>query len=594
MRQNLDAELYSAESPATQPRVHRMIPARACSSATAKSSDIRGCMISARFVLLLASASVSLPFTVVGSPARGQGAHEAASAGTSAPKPRIACSVDTDPPSDAEKALSRRDYKAALELFQKLESSSPDVSRAGVIRTLLEDGKLQDAVDHTRSWQQAEPDSGPAMETWAEVLYRKAELPEAFKTVLTSRKLDPCNARAILVLSRIESLLGDHATAARQITMAHALAPHAIEIAEAWTNTLRRSQRLEIETTLAKDDGLLNAKDQKNLLESLAHEKDYSKSDCQLVQPADNAEFHMEEMMEDSTHRRSFGLYVKFNGSERTLEMDSGASGIVLSRAAASRLKLVHDEKLVVGGIGDNGGIQSAIAHVQSIRIGGLEFRNCPVTILEKGDQLGIDGLIGTDFFKKYLVTLDFPARKVRLSPLPTVPGEAAEDVSAAADDAVPVFHDRYISPDMKDWTMIWREGHDLLLPVSIGSAKDKLFVIDTGAQTMLISPAAAREVTKVHGDFDTHMFGVSGEVKHVYQTQEFLVTFAHVRLHVDSMTAIDTDALSKDEGIELSGFLGAPVLNRLVLQIDYRDNLVNLKYDEKKDPENLAPAAFY
>ena len=141
---------------------------------------------------------------------------------------------------------------------------------------------------------------------------------------------------------------------------------------------------------------------------------------------------------------------------------------------------------------------------------------------------------------------------------------------------------------------MIWRNGHDLLLPVSIGAAKDKLFIIDTGAASMLISPSAAREVTKVHGDFDTHIVGVSGEVSHVYQTQDFLVTFARVRLHVDSMTAIDTSALSKDEGIELSGFLGAPVLNRLVLQIDYRDNLVNLNYDPKKDPENLAPIPFY
>ena len=540
----------------------------------------------------LASALVWLPLTVVEPPARGQIAQEPPSANTSAAQHRITCSVDTGQPSDAEKALSRKDYTAALELFQKLESTSSDVARAGAVRTLLAKGDLQHATDQAKSWLDAEPGSGAAMELWAEVLYRKADLPEAFKTVLASRKLDPCNARALLVSSRIESLLGNHATAARQITSAHMLAPHEIEITEAWTTTLRRSQRLEIETAFAKEDGLLNTKDQKNLLESLAHEKDYSKSDCQLVQPTDNAEFHMEEMMYDSNDRRSFGLYVKFNGSQRTLEMDSGASGITLSRAAASRLKLSHDEKLVIGGIGDQGGIQSAVAHVQSIRIGGLEFRNCPVNIFEKGDQLGIDGLIGTDFFKKYLVTLDFPARKVRLSPLPKLPGDPEADVSD--DDAVPVFHDRYIAPEMKDWTMVWRDGHELLLPVSIGSAKDKLFVIDTGAESMLISPAAAREVTKVHGDFDTHMFGVSGEVKHVYQTQQFLVTFAHVRLHVDSMTAIDTDDLSKDEGIELSGLLGAPVLNRLVLQIDYRDNLVNLKYDSKKDPENLAPTPFY
>jgi predicted aspartyl protease len=502
--------------------------------------------------------------------------------------------VDNDPPSDAEKALSRKDYKAAAELFQKLESSSSDVSRSGVIRTLLDEEKLQDASKLAENWKETEPTSGPALETWAEVLFRNGELPDALKIVLQSRKLDPCNPRALLLTYWIEDLLGDHATAARLITAAHMLAPHQIQIQQAWTSTLRRSQRLELETNQSQDLKLLNAEDRKTLLESVAHEKDYTVTDCQVVQPFNTAEFHMEEMMEDSNHRGSFGLYVKLNGSQRTLEIDSGASGIILSRHAASRLGLVHDEKFEAGGIGDQGGIQSAIAHVESIRIGGLEFKHCPVTIFEKSDKLGIDGLIGTDFFSKYLVTLDFPARKMRLTPLPKRPGELTEQTSAAADDDIPVFHDRYIAPEMKDWTMVWRNGHDLLLPVSIGGAKDKLFLIDTGAASMLISPAAAREVTKVHGDFDTHVFGVSGEVTHVYQTQEFLVTFAHVRLHVDSMTAIDTNTVSKNIGVEVSGLLGAPVLNRLALQIDYRDNLVNFNYDEKKDPQNLPPAAFY
>ncbi len=234
------------------------------------------------------------------------------------------------------------------------------------------------------------------------------------------------------------------------------------------------------------------------------------------------------------------------------------------------------------------------MAHVESIRIGGMEFRNCPVTILEDRDKLGIDGLIGTDFFSKFLVTLDFPDHKVKLSPLPKRPGDSDEAAAQEDDDAAPVFHDRYVAPEMKDWTMIWRDGHDLVLPVSIGGARDKLFIVDTGSSLMSISPAAAREVTKVHGDFDTHVLGLSGEVNHVYQTQQFLVTFSHVRLHVDSMTAMDTKNISEDEGFEVSGFLGAPVLNRLTLQIDYRDNLVNFSYDEKKDPKMLAPMPFY
>ncbi len=545
---------------------------------------------SLRFFLALVSAQLAV--TVC--PSWAQVSHESSSAGTGSAKPRVNCVVTTVPPSDGEKAFSRRDYKAALEYFQKLENTSPEASRAGVIRTLLRQGKLQEASDQAKAWKESNPDSGAALETWSEVLFREAEFPEALKTVFAARKTDPCNARTLLMMFRIEDLLGDHATAARQIATAHVLAPHDIEVDNAWATTQRRSQQREKELALVKDENLLNAADRKSLTESLAHDKDYSENDCQAVQPVDHAEFHMEEIMEDSAHRRSFGLYVKLNGSQRTLEIDTGAGGILLSRKAAARLRLVHDEKFVVGGVGDQGGIESAAAHVESIRIGGVEFKNCPITILEKSDKLGVDGLIGTDFFRKYLVTLDFPARKVKLGSLPKRPDETAENTSEAKDDKVPVFHDRYIAPEMKDWTMVWRSGHDLLLPVSIGGATDKLFVIDTGAGLMSISPAAAREVTKVHGDFDTRVFGVSGEVDHVYETQRFVVTFGHVRLHVRSMTAMDNTGISNDEGFEVSGFMGAPVLNRLALQIDYRDNLVNLNYDEKKDPENLAPVPYY
>jgi predicted aspartyl protease len=378
-----------------------------------------------------------------------------------------------------------------------------------------------------------------------------------------------------------------------QIKAAHALAPHDVEIEDDWLNTLPRSQRLQKETELSNNKELLSEKDRKALTESLTHAKDYKDSDCQLVQPVDKAEFHIEEIMYDSNHRIGYGLYVKLNGKNRTLEIDSGASGILLTRGAASRLGLVHEEKLTVGGVGDNGGVQSAIAHVESIRIGALEFKHCPVTIMEKDSDLDIDGLIGTDFFRKYLITLDFPARTLRLAQLPKRPDDTAGENDVVGDDQAPIFHDRYIAPEMADWSMVWRSGHEMFLPVSIGAAKDKLFLVDTGAGLMSISPAAAREVTKVHGDTDVRVFGVSGEVNHVYQTQQFLVTFGHTRIHVASMTAIDTSDISKSEGMEISGFLGAPILNRLVLQIDYRDNLLHMMYDPKKDPGQLRPA-FY
>lgn len=504
------------------------------------------------------------------------------------------CKVNHDPPSEADKAASRRDYEAAVGLYRAMETASPELSKAGVIRTLLAQGQLQDAEDLTRKWIALEPQSAVANETWSEVLFRNGELPEALKTALGAQKLSACDARVYLVIGRVQDLAGNHAIAARQYKVAHMLAPGDLDITGEWMRTQPRSKRLEQATALVKDESFLTSRDRKSLAASAEHEKDYNEDDCRLAQPVENAEMHIEEMLNDANHRASYGLFVKLNGKQRTLEIDSGASGILLSRAAAARLGVTHDEKVQVGGVGDEGGIRSAVAHVESIRIGTLEFKNCPVTILEDRDKLGIDGLIGTDFFSRFLVTLDFPDHRFKLAPLPQRPGDGGVEETKDDPNVAPILHDRYVAPEMKDWTMIWRKGHDLLVPVSIGGAKDKLFLIDTGAGLMSISPGAAREVTKVHGDFDTHVSGLSGEVNHVYQTQKFQVSFAHVRLHVGSMTAMETTKFSESNGFEVSGFLGAPVLNRLVLQIDYRDNLVNFIYDEKKDPAKLAPAPFY
>ena len=44
----------------------------------------------------------------------------------------------------------------------------------------------------------------------------------------------------------------------------------------------------------------------------------------------------------------------------------------------------------------------------------------------DRKDILSMDGLIGTDVFSSYLVTLDYPMRKFLLAPLPPRPTDAA------------------------------------------------------------------------------------------------------------------------------------------------------------------------
>ena len=99
----------------------------------------------------------------------------------------------------------------------------------------------------------------------------------------------------------------------------------------------------------------------------------------------------------------------------------------------------------------------------------------------------------------------------------------------------------------------------------------------------MLISPPAAREVTKVSRDDSNGIRGIQGEVNKVYEAGKFTLAFAGLRLDSPSMTSIDTTKMSHDLGVEVSGFIGAPALFQVVMHIDYRDNLVWCEYTAKK-----------
>jgi hypothetical protein len=55
-------------------------------------------------------------------------------------------------------------------------------------------------------------------------------------------------------------------------------------------------------------------------------------------------------------------------------------------------------------------------------------------------------------------------------------------------------------------------------------------------------------------------------------------------------MVSIDLTGLSKNLGVEVSGFLGFSTFRQLEMKIDYRDGLVEFVYDPGKLPPALRP----
>ena len=335
---------------------------------------------------------------------------------------------------------------------------------------------------------------------------------------------------------------------------------------------------------------------------------------CRLATKVDHIETGLERLLTDPFHLRGYGLRVTVNGQTTRLLLDTGAGGLLINKRAAEKAGIKPVVQTKIRGIGDKGPMGGYVGYADSIKIGGLEFQNCLVEVADKRSIAGEDGLVGSDVFSHFLVTIDFPQEKLMLSELPKRPdeqqpkpatlntadpddpttgpedraGESSNKQDAGSHAAVAQSsgpQDRYIAPEMKSFSSVYRFGHALLIPTRIGNSEPKLFLIDTGGFGNLISPEAAKEVTKVRADPYTTVRGISGSVKEVKSADKVVLQFGHFRQQNEDVVSFDLSSMSRSTGTEVSGMLGFTLLHILKMTIDYRDGLVDFEY--KKGPWN-------
>jgi predicted aspartyl protease len=509
------------------------------------------------------------------------------------------CPVDSSKPSEADAALLARRYADAERLYNEALASDPASTKAmaGQVRTLLGEEKLPEALALATKYNAAHANDTALLDALGEVRFRRGEVDEAAMAFNASAHLDPCNGVTHYDMARFLNLSGMYASAQHQIEFAHSLAPQNREITQRWRAThavpLTAEQRLGFLKQRLERPGLSD-EEKDGINAAIKGIETQEKGNCEQVSPAPEVKLPIVPMTNSGGVRPeemyAAGLEVQFNGKKRRLEIDTGASGLLLGRAAAKSLGLVPELETKSGGIGDQGLAGTFVTHVDDIKVGSMEFKNCMVRVLEQNSALDIDGLIGPDVFRDYLVTLDIPGREVRLGPLPKRPDDQGTKTAALdtdeGDGPVSIAEgakDRYVAAEMKSWTPVFRYQHFLIFPTMIGNTPLKLFMMDTGASHGMISPAAAREVTHVSSDSDMRVKGINGEVKNVMEAETVSITFAGVRQITPGMTSYDSTLLARGAGVEISGLIGFPTLRELVISIDYRDNLVHVVYDPKK-----------
>jgi predicted aspartyl protease len=505
-----------------------------------------------------------------------------ANSGPAKPASRT-CKIVHTVASDGDLDLARKDYDAAAIFYRAALAQSPtsQEARLGLVRSLIGEDNTAEAISAAQDALAQDPKSALAELAAAEADFRAADFVSAREHAIHASVDDDCEGRVFAFAARLNSLFANFSRASLLLATAHQLRPDDELIRREWIRSLPRQQRLaELQSYLEHHPAVSD--EDRNLLSISA---DYLKArrpgECRITSKSDSTKVPFVPIYGDAPHPVAYGLKVVFNGKARDMQIDTGASGIILSPGAARSLGLQPEYRLQAGGVGDSGKVDSYLTHVATIRIGDVELSDCMVEVLQKS-YLDSDGLIGMDVFSRWLVTLDYPNATLLLNPLPARPAAAGSSAAIPEDDAP---HDAFVPPAMQNWLHVARIGHDLLLPSVINGGPVHYLMADTGASQTTLSLAFARQSGKPHLDDNVHFKGISGEVKKVYRLDDAGLQFGTLRLPPSSYFAFDFTKLSHDTGTEVSGLFGLPSLARLTITVDYRDNLMQLKYDPKHDP---------
>jgi tetratricopeptide (TPR) repeat protein len=517
----------------------------------------------------------------------------------------------------ANQLFAERKIPEAAAKYQAIVKADPKVppAQVGLLRCLLMMQKVDEAQAAATSAIAALPASPQVLTTAADVQFRAGKLPEAERLYSKSVSLSASDPEPFIGLSRIYKAESMNRRAYDSLKKAHEVAPDNGPVQLLYFHSLPQNAQIpELESYLAKPN--LNPQIVRTLQQYLAAQKKNASAPvhaCKLVTNVQETDTKLHPISRapmvpggPPTALGAVGLDVKINKQDVHLALDTGATGILLGRMAAEKLGLQKLGYQPIVGMGDAGTQGGYTAAADRIRIGDLEFQDCVVKVTDQASPVtGQDGLLGADVFSSYLIDIDIPSAKLRLSPLPPRPNESAQPATLQtmtqdADDpgnGAPVKtssaqsvlpQDAYYASSMSSWTKVWRFRSLLLVPTLVDRTGPMLFLIDTGSFSNVLSTRAAKQVTQIESDPNLQIRGMSGSVSQVYRANKATLQFGRYEQENQDIVTFDISAVTRQTGAEVSGILGFNMLRILQVKIDYRDGLVDFIYDPHHLPKQV------
>ena len=474
--------------------------------------------------------------------------------------PMASAQVST-PPGDVGLANARNlfrqaDFRGAAAAYQKTIDSQPSAEAySGLVRSLLKADDVKTAEESSQKALAALPESALVHAARGDAYFRRGLIPQAEEEYKTAMNLDDKCARAWLGQGKVDAVYTRHAKSKTAIAKAHVLDPEDSDAFYEWAIRLPYPENVAaLEQHLAEfhsdPEAERHEREYKEFMKALAGRKVWVPA-----RDVARTELKMEALtVGASMVRRGYGLRVRLNDRATvTLLLDTGSSGITITRKTAEKIGAARLSEQALEGVGKSGPAVGYKAWVDKVVIGDLEFHDCFVQATPR-EIAEVDGIIGPDVFSKYLITLDLAAHKLRLEPLlPRAEGT---------------------TQPTEDFTQTFTFGHFLLLPTEVGKKATGLFVIDSGANVNTISPELARLIPEMRA-FNSPMSGASGVVNSAFIADDATLRFAKVSRTGERISTVDLHSVSKDLGVEISGQIGFSAMENMKLIIDYRDGLV-------------------
>jgi tetratricopeptide (TPR) repeat protein len=510
-------------------------------------------------------------------------------------------SLSPQPENPADSAYAKGSYSHAEDLYGQELAKHPGDARlsAALVQTWIHEGELNQAAAQALKSLAANPDSAIAVTAQAEVKLHQGQPWLVLPTLAAAARIDPCYARIHFVRSQVLRIDSQYASERAEIQAAYDIDPNDPDIRHAWLSTVQVAQEIEsLRQSLATDSKLDAETRQKasqyieDELSLLSENNQTCKVTPTLTQttslplmPAYHESERTPEVKSDfgalrpSASEREihnlardlvgYKLAVAFDKSKASLRLDTAASGVIITRALADANEFTSAP-----------GAPAGTVHVDKLKIGPLEFKDCSVAVSETPFADKADGFIGTDIFAFALIDLDQPAGRLTLSQLPAQPAllpgnRPGSNATNAATQAGQANSAAPLPAELEGFTPIYHRQQFLLVPVVLDGRAQRLFALDSGIRLSTLSSEVAHSVSATRVNFMNAVQTTSGSTIPIYR-DAFDLQFASLNLpHQSHILEFDPVVIQRSSGIQIAGLLGFDILQSVRMQIDYRDGLI-------------------